>query len=135
MKIQDEIVGALQVLNKKNNLSFTEADTSLLSSFSDQIAVALNNAKLYEQVNNNNQFLEKSVKERTSDLSVLMETSTTISSTLDINEILQTLVEKLSKRVATTFCRIFFLDKKESNLTIQAAHPIRALQWNPEIGK
>lgn len=134
LKIHDEVVGALQVLNKKSNLSFTEADISLLSSFSDQIAVALNNAKLYEQVNNNNQFLEKSVKERTAELSLLLETSTTISSTLDINEVLQILVEKLSRRVATTFCRIFFLDKKKNNLTIQAAHPIRTLQWNPEIG-
>ena len=134
LKIHDEVVGALQVLNKKNNSSFTETDISLLSSFSDQIAVALNNAKLYEQVSNNNHFLEKSVKERTSELSLLLETSTTISSTLDLNEILQTLVEKLSRRVGTTFCRIFFLDKKKSNLTIQTAHPIRTLEWNPEIG-
>jgi HD-GYP domain-containing protein (c-di-GMP phosphodiesterase class II) len=135
LKIHDEVVGALQVLNKKNNRTFTEADIELLTSFGDQIAIALNNAKLYEQVSNNNQFLEKRVKERTSELSLLLEISTTISSTLDIDQILQILVEKLSRRIATTFCRIFFLDRENNSITVQAAHPTRKLEWTPEIGK
>jgi signal transduction histidine kinase len=43
-------IGALQVLNKKSGTPFTESDLELLTAMSQQLAVALDNAKLYDRL-------------------------------------------------------------------------------------
>lgn len=46
-----KIIGVLQIINKKNGRYFTQADEEFLSALSDQVAIALENAKLYEEMN------------------------------------------------------------------------------------
>jgi hypothetical protein len=48
--LRDNPVGALQVLNKKQGKRFSRADLDLLTHMSRQIAVALENAKLYQRL-------------------------------------------------------------------------------------
>jgi signal transduction histidine kinase len=50
LKLRDKSIGAIQVLNKKNQEPFTEADLEILISLSQQIAVAMENAKLYHRL-------------------------------------------------------------------------------------
>lgn len=50
--------GVLQVLNNQSG-EFTEADTTFLSAISDYVAIALDNAKLYESVNNYSKSLQE----------------------------------------------------------------------------
>ena len=44
-----EIIGVLQVLNKKDDTPFIEADGELLSTLADQAAIAIENARLYAE--------------------------------------------------------------------------------------
>jgi signal transduction histidine kinase len=48
--LRNKPIGAIQVLNKKNGEPFTEADLEILISLSQQIAVAMENAKLYHRL-------------------------------------------------------------------------------------
>ena len=48
--LRGKTTGAIQVLNKKNHKHFTEADLEILISLSQQIAVAMENAKLYSRL-------------------------------------------------------------------------------------
>jgi len=48
--LRGEAVGAVQVLNKRDQEPFTSSDLELLTTMSQQIAVALENAKLYERL-------------------------------------------------------------------------------------
>ena len=48
--LRDKTIGVIQVLNKKNLEPFTEADLEILVSLSQQIAVAIENAKLYHRM-------------------------------------------------------------------------------------
>lgn len=50
LKLRDKSIGAIQVLNKKNQEPFTKADLEILISLSQQIAVAMENAKLYHRL-------------------------------------------------------------------------------------
>ena len=50
LTIREKTIGALQVINKKNGGPFTEEDLDLLTALAQQIAVALDNAKLYERL-------------------------------------------------------------------------------------
>ncbi|MGD9322362.1 MAG: GAF domain-containing protein, partial [Desulfobacteraceae bacterium] len=47
---KDEPIGALQVINKKSQKPFTQADFRLLTGMAQQIAVAMENAKLYQRL-------------------------------------------------------------------------------------
>ena len=62
LTIREKTVGAIQVINKKNGASFTEEDTELLTALGQQIAVALDNAKLYQRLEENFKLTEKELK-------------------------------------------------------------------------
>jgi len=61
LNLRGKTIGALQVLNKKSGDLFTQIDVELLTTMSRQIAVALENAKLYRR-------LEKRVELNTQEL-------------------------------------------------------------------
>ena len=50
LKIKDEVLGVLALVNKQNNQPFTETDLSLLETLGNQAAVAIRNAKFYQTV-------------------------------------------------------------------------------------
>jgi diguanylate cyclase (GGDEF)-like protein/PAS domain S-box-containing protein len=49
LKWQDQVIGVLAVLDEVEERVFTEDDVQLLSLFADQAAIALENARLYEE--------------------------------------------------------------------------------------
>ncbi len=49
LKARDEIIGVIQVLNKENEEPFNNEDLFLLQILADQVALALENARLYEE--------------------------------------------------------------------------------------
>lgn len=48
--VKDKPIGALQVINKKKGEDFTRADLKLLTGMSQQIAIAMENANLYQRL-------------------------------------------------------------------------------------
>ncbi len=55
-------IGAIQVINKKSGEEFTRTDLDLLTAASQQIAVAMENAKLYERLQHKFQLTEQELK-------------------------------------------------------------------------
>lgn len=49
VKTKNKVIGVLQALNKLNNKKPNKADLRLMESLSDQVAIALENARLYEE--------------------------------------------------------------------------------------
>jgi two-component system sensor histidine kinase HydH len=62
LTIRGRTIGALQVLNKKNGDPFTGEDTELLTALAQQIAVALDNAKLYQRLQENFELTEQELR-------------------------------------------------------------------------
>ncbi len=50
LKAKSRIIGVLEVLNKEDDASFSEEDVLLLTIFSEQAAMAIENARLYEEL-------------------------------------------------------------------------------------
>ena len=50
LKIEDDIVGVIALVNKKDNTQFDEIDDSLLRALGSQAAVSINNARLYNEL-------------------------------------------------------------------------------------
>ncbi|UCC63228.1 MAG: GAF domain-containing sensor histidine kinase [Anaerolineae bacterium] len=49
LRVKDRVIGALEVLNKKDNQGFTDEDLSTLTTMASQAAVAIENARLFQQ--------------------------------------------------------------------------------------
>ncbi len=67
---ESKIIGALQVLNKLDDHSFTHEDEELLSAFPAMVGVCLENARAYAELAAERNLLEERVIERTAELAL-----------------------------------------------------------------
>jgi len=65
---RQNIIGAIQVLNKLDGTAFSKENEDLLAAFSSLAGISLANAKAYEELEKERDLLEIRVKERTKDL-------------------------------------------------------------------
>jgi signal transduction histidine kinase/putative methionine-R-sulfoxide reductase with GAF domain len=85
-----ELVGVLQVLNKQDG-PFTQADEELLLALASQAAIAIENARLYHSVVEQNQELSRArrdLERRTRELNALYEVEKELSAALDLDDLL-----------------------------------------------
>ncbi len=73
LKAGQEVIGVLSVDNKVSNTPFTESDLYLLSALADYAAIAIVNARLYDEVKSFSEELEQKVVERTKELKEAQE--------------------------------------------------------------
>jgi len=95
----DEVLGVVEIVNKADGTPFTEEDLFFLSSISEQAAVALHNANLLES--------ERKVHA----LDALLKISQEITSTLDLDHVLTTVVQHAGTIVPFDRCVIGFFDR------------------------
>jgi RND family efflux transporter MFP subunit len=94
-----EVVGAVEVINKLEGGSFTEEDLYFLSSISEQAAIAIHNAHLLE------------AERKVSILDALLNISREITSTLDLDHVLTTVVHQASTVVPADRFAIGLFDR------------------------
>jgi len=84
------LVGVLQVLNKHDG-PFTQADEELLVALASQAAIAIENARLYHSVVQQNHELSRArrdLERRTRELNALYEVEKELSAALDLDDLL-----------------------------------------------
>lgn len=100
--IVGEVIGAIQVLNKKAGM-FGKDDEALLTALAAQASVAIDNADLYKKLNELNLSLESKVKERTSELVRANERLSALNKELEEISITDSLTQ--------VFNRQYFMDR------------------------
>jgi sigma-B regulation protein RsbU (phosphoserine phosphatase) len=93
-----ELIGALEAVNKEKG-DFTGADLEMLTDLAEQVAIALDNARLYERV-------RREVREK----ELLYEVGKRISSSLDLEEVLGLVLDCLKGVVAFDAGGIYLVD-------------------------
>ncbi|NIU88723.1 MAG: GAF domain-containing protein, partial [Nitrosopumilaceae archaeon] len=68
LKIKDRCIGVLEAVNKKGDERFSKSDVDTLIILASHAAIAIENARLYESVVNQAEFLEQQVLQRTASL-------------------------------------------------------------------
>ena len=95
----DEVLGVVELVNKVDGGRFDEDELFLLGSVSEQAAIALHNANLLES--------ERKVHA----LDALLKISREITSTLDLDHVLMTVVQQAASVVPFDKCIIGFFDR------------------------
>jgi GAF domain-containing protein len=99
LRKEDEILGVVEVINKADGGGFNEEDLFFLSSISEQAATALHNAKLLES------------ERKLHTLDALLKISQEITSTLDLDHVLTTVVQQTGSIIPFDRCVIGFFDR------------------------
>ncbi|MGD9015590.1 MAG: GAF domain-containing protein [Candidatus Omnitrophota bacterium] len=83
--------------------------------------LALTNRRLMQELKEQNIKLEEKVKERTNELALLYIIGRDISSTLKLDEVLETIVDRVSAVLGLEICSILLVDKDSDQLLIRYA--------------
>ncbi|MBP8973950.1 MAG: GAF domain-containing protein [Anaerolineae bacterium] len=118
--IEGETIGALN-LDSARPAAFTAEQLQTLMAFADQAALAIRNARLYAEVRRYTEELEQRVSERTADLSVRNAVAETLSSSLDVDEMLNGVLHTAVQRLGVLGGGIYLLADDQSSL-VMAAH-------------
>ncbi|MGD8454831.1 MAG: GAF domain-containing protein [Anaerolineales bacterium] len=104
VKTSDTTLGVVLLDNFNTPAAFSEEDIALVESLTQQTALTLENARLYEESRRLNEELEQRVAERTEELGrehqftqTLLRISTELSSSLDLDMVLNRSLETLNQ--------------------------------------
>lgn len=111
--LQGEIIGVLQILNKKDGV-FDQEDEDLLTSLCSQVAISLVNARLYGILDN-----------RAKELDLLFNLEKELGRAYDINEMLKNLINLIPRALDVEHCIILLMDEEGKGFTHRLANNIK----------
>jgi signal transduction histidine kinase len=84
--VKDHVIGVLEVLNKKDESPFNHKDLELLTAFAGQMAVAIENARLYTQT-------DQALAARVDELSIMQRIDQELNASLDFMHVMSITLE------------------------------------------
>ncbi len=117
--VREMIIGTMVISSSDPEVHFQQNEVDLIYNFAHQAAVAIGNAKLYE---------DSLAKIR--QLTILYEIGKTLSSTLDLDDLFKKALELLRDRFGYAACGILLLDRAKDELYIK-----QVTGRNPEEAK
>jgi diguanylate cyclase (GGDEF)-like protein/PAS domain S-box-containing protein len=108
IKLGDKVIGALDVQSIRLN-DFDQADVAAMEAVADQVAIAIENARLYDEA-----------KKRAEEMAALHRIGLVTTSTLDLDEVLRLIYEQVSQlmKLDTFYIALYDEQKKEMNVEI-----------------
>ena len=130
---KDRVEGAI-VLTRLEPGAFPKRQIEILQTFADQAVIAIENARLFDEVQAKTRDLEESLQQQTATADVLKVIS---RSAFDLQAVLTTLAESARDLCGASFVTLFMRDGEEMRLRAESgctpeivsflrAHPIRA---------
>lgn len=128
LMLADQAVGVLAVQDLDRGDAFNEGHERVLSTIAAQVAVAIDNARLYEETRALTRDLERRVAERTADLErerdrveALLRVTSELSTSLDLDRVLSRALTLVSGAVGADQGAIFLIDPQSDGLIYRAA--------------
>src|SRR5215470_6935121 len=106
------------VLWRKQLHPFTDKQIELVTTFADQAVIAIENVRLFDEVQARTGELARSVEE----LQALGEVSQAVNSTLDLQTVLSTIVAKAVQLSGTEGGAIYVFDESEQLFRLRATY-------------
>jgi GAF domain-containing protein len=110
MAAGDKVLGIITVQSFSHSHAYNQEDMALLSTLAAQAAIALENAQLYGQM-----------QRRTAELALLNTVSTAVSSTLNLDQVLQIVVTSIMPIMVCQKSALYFLDSPDGKFHLTAS--------------
>jgi sigma-B regulation protein RsbU (phosphoserine phosphatase) len=99
---REKLLGVVVAMNKLYGKEFTPDDLKVFSSLADQVAIALDNSYLYRKA-----------KKETIEKEILLDVDRLISSSLNLDEVLELILDSLKRLVKYDAAAIFLINKEK----------------------
>uniref|UniRef100_A0A7V3RHG2 Diguanylate cyclase n=1 Tax=candidate division WOR-3 bacterium TaxID=2052148 RepID=A0A7V3RHG2_UNCW3 len=109
LKIKKKLIGVLDIQSNELN-SFDEDTVRVLELIADRLSVAINNAQLYEEA-----------VARSRELSASFTIAQSLTSTLELDDVLNRILEVIRKNFGYENCAILLVDKDTNELYVRAS--------------
>ncbi len=86
MLVKEKVLGVIEIINRKDGLPFTPGDQELLSAFTSQAAIAIENARLYTQT-------DQTLAARVEELSVMQRIDRELNAGLNVERAMRITLE------------------------------------------
>ena len=113
----DRVVGAVSLSNQAEN-GFSDARIALVQTFADQAVIAIENVRLFKALQTRTAELTRSVDE----LTALGDVGRALSSTLNLEAVLQTIVTRATQLTQMAGCVIWEYDKPRDEFRLRVSH-------------
>jgi signal transduction histidine kinase len=110
-------IGVIEVTRAEPGL-FSDNEIELLKTFADQAVIAVENVRLFKELEARTGELTQSVEQ----LTALGEVSRAVSSTLDVETVLDTIVSRASQLAGAAGCSIYEYDEAAERFELRATH-------------
>jgi hypothetical protein len=117
MLLEGKPIGVITVTGAEA-AAFSQRQIELLQTFADQAVIAIENARLLSELQERTGELTRSVQE----LKALGEVGQALSSTLDLETVLNTIVSRASQLAGTDSCTVYEYDEQAEALVFRATH-------------
>jgi len=110
-------IGVISVMRAEAG-PFSDSEIELLKTFADQAVIAVENVRLFKELQARTRELTQSVEK----LTALGEVSRAVTSTLDVETVLDTIVSRASQLAGADGCSIFEYDEGAEQFALRATH-------------
>jgi signal transduction histidine kinase len=114
---EGQVIGAIFVARREPGL-FTDRQVELLKTFADQGVIAIENVRLFDEVQSRTRELSQSVEE----LRALGDVSQAVNSTLDLDTVLTTIVAKAVELSGTEAGAIYTFDEANQKFELRSTY-------------
>jgi GAF domain-containing protein/DNA-binding LacI/PurR family transcriptional regulator len=119
-----QVIGALTIQSTQE-AAFSDEDIAALQTMADQLANAIENAHLFEQ----SQTARQQAEDRVHEVQILQRIGQTVSSSLDLDHVLDALVNVLADELKFTYIALNLIDRSTNTLrTVRAIGQAQGLQ-------
>jgi len=110
-------IGAIAI-GRSDVRPFTDKQVEVLETFADQAVIAIENVRLFKELETRTGELTKSVEK----LTALSEVSRAVSSTLDVETVLDTIVSRANQLAGADACGIYEYNENAQMFQVRATH-------------
>jgi len=110
----DELLGQIYLTDKLNYHEFTEQDERVIETLAAYAAVAISNARLYDQLLRR----DDELSQRNEDLKLINEVASALTGAMDVQEILSKTLEQVMKYLDVEIGEIFLREDGEQELRL-----------------
>jgi diguanylate cyclase (GGDEF)-like protein len=123
---RDEVIGLLDVAESRYDRRFSDDEIRLVSTLANQLGLAVHNLRLFE-----------ATRRRTEELTAALRITEAVTSSSDMDTVLQTVVSTLRESLGLSWCEIYDFDPDSGTLSL-AAHsylePVDFGDWSGVYG-
>jgi two-component system sensor histidine kinase DevS len=110
----DELLGRIYLTDKLDHFEFTEDDQRVIETLAAYAAVAVNNARMYQEMTER----DLALTQRSEDLAFINEMATALASSLEIDEILRQTLERVMSHLDVKAGEIFLNEEGRQSLRL-----------------